>query len=165
MTKATGADARIVASILTEAVRRKLKYDDHAWGSGVYSEDEVLSLMAKSTAYLAYADKEPIGTVSLQWDDESVWGEQPPVAGYIHRLAVKEGAMTKGGGSQILDWASDQVARSHRQFLRLDCNAQNTKLCAYYDAQGFIRVDVRRRSEDGYVAALYERRVKTDKLA
>lgn len=163
--KALKADASVVASILTDAVGRKQKYDDHAWGSGVYSEEEVLSLMNQSPAYIAYVDGEPVGTVALQWDDESVWGVQPPNAGYIHRLAVREGIKTKGVGSQIIDWASDQVAKRHRQFLRLDCNIQNTKLCAYYDKQGFTRADIRRRSEDGYVTALYERQVAAGKLA
>lgn len=157
--KAIIADAPLVADILTDAVRRKLTYDDHSWGAGVYTEEEVLRLMAKSPTYLAYVDGEAVGTVALQWEDEPVWGVQPPIAGYIHRLAIKDGVEAKGLGAQMIDWAGNQVARRHRKFLRLDCDIRNLGLCAYYEKQGFVQVGSKQMTRSGHTAALYERQV------
>lgn len=153
-------DIPVVAGILTDAIKQKLNHGDLAWGENGWSNEEVHDAMTESTMYLIKRGSEIVGTVSLQWDDERSWGEQPPVAGYMHRLAIKDGYYGQGLGGQAIDWATSQVAKEGRQFLRLDCEASNTELCAYYEKQGFKQVGTRPIPEyEGYVAALYEKPV------
>jgi ribosomal protein S18 acetylase RimI-like enzyme len=116
--------------------------------------------MSESLVYLVKLDGETVGTVSLQWEDERNWGPQPPIAGYMHRLAIKDGFHGQSIGKRVVDWAAFQVAENGREFLRLDCEASNTHLCGYYESLGFRQVGTRPVSEYGnYVAALYQKRV------
>ncbi len=153
-------DESLVAEILTDGTQYKAKLGDMAWGDEGWSEEEVQDAMLESTVYLIQQDEETIGTVSLQWDDTRNWGEQPPVAGYMHRLAIKDGFHNQGIGKLAVDWVAEQVAGRGRSLIRLDCEAKNTDLCSYYEKLGFVQVGTRPVPEYGdYVAALYERSV------
>ena len=102
----------------------------------------------------------PVGTFSLDWDDEAYWGPQEPIAGYVHGLSVRKGFNGRGLGSFIIDWCVDQVSILNRRYVRPGCDARNTKLCAYYEALGFVRVGVTPMPELGdYVDSLYEKSV------
>jgi ribosomal protein S18 acetylase RimI-like enzyme len=153
-------EVSIVASVLTSATQHKIKHDDDIWGSGGWSDDEVQGYMKESSIYLVRQDESVVGTVSLQWEDERAWGKQPPIAGYMHKLAINEGFHGQGLGEKIIEWALQQVADNGRQFLRLDCAPDNTSLCAYYEKQGFVLVETRKVPEFGdYTANLYQRPV------
>ena len=153
-------DVPLVTDILTDATHYKVKLGDEIWGDEGWSEEEVKDEMSKGTMYLVRQDGEVIGTVLLQWDDDINWGPQPPVAGYMHRLAIKSGHHGKDLGKQIVGWAEEQVAQRGREYLRLDCEAANTELCAYYENLGFERVKTwDAPGYDDYEAALYEKRV------
>lgn len=152
----------LVADVLTSGTQRKLEYGDTIWGNGAWSEQQVVDSQSESIAYLVRRDNEVVGTVALQWEDERFWGVQPPIAGYLHRLAVKEGFYKQGIGEQIIDWAAAQVAAEGRFLLRLDCEEKNTGLCRYYEVLGFIKVGrlpFPELDNGNYVEALYERPV------
>jgi len=157
--RATSDDAPALASILTEATGVKLNHGDDSWGSEPYSEQEAGRFIHLHPTYLAHKGTELVGTVTLQLDDESIWGAQKPDAVYIHRLAVKSGYGGQGIGEQMLGWANEQAALSSRRFLRLDCDAANSGLCAYYEKQGFVKVGEKRVSGKAHTSALYRRPV------
>ncbi len=85
-----------------------------------------------------------VAALRLLWTDAFVWGDQPPVAGYVHGLVVDR-RHGRGTGARLLDWAGEQVRRQGRVLLRLDCQEHNEQLRAYYRRQGFTEVG---RSED-----------------
>jgi GNAT superfamily N-acetyltransferase len=109
--------------------------------------------------YLAVvAGEPPVATVTLQWEDPPLWGERPPDAGYVHRLAVRRRHAGEGWGRRLIDWAEERVAERGRPLLRLDCVAANSGLVRYYSGLGFRRVgDVRFRDLD---LARFERPVR-----
>lgn len=156
-------EAPLIADILTEATKYKVELGDQAWGNEGWTAQEVTDYMKESTAYIVKKDGEVIGTVFMQWDDQLNWGEQPPVAGYMHRLAIKDDFRGQGIGQLIIDWCEDQVGKQDRTLLRLDCDARNAELCGYYESLGFKKVGQNEVLEYGdYVAALYERPVAKD---
>ena len=155
---ATAEQAPIIARLLSDSTDKKLLHGDTAWGSEGWSDQEVVDTMAESTEYIVYKDGEAVSTISIQFDDPRSWGEQPPNALYLHRLAVKEGMNGQGLGQKMINWAADQAKAHNRDFLRLDCPADNESLCKYYESQGFVKVSVNEDAGyDGYSAALYER--------
>ncbi len=157
-TPAQENDLPILVDVLSDATQHKLRHGDMVWGNEGWTEEEVQDAMTESLMYLVKQDREVIGTVSLQWDDEINWGPQPPIAGYMHRLAVKDGHHGQNIGKRIVDWAGEQTLSNGRSYLRLDCEASNTDLCTYYENLGFTQLGTRSvpKYED-YVAALFEK--------
>jgi len=91
--------------------------------------------------WLVHADEEVVGTLTVDHDDPA-WSDQPANAAYVHRMAVtRHGAAL---GTWLLAWVGDQAHTAGREAIRLDCVADNTGLCAYYERHGFrSRGDVR----------------------
>jgi ribosomal protein S18 acetylase RimI-like enzyme len=158
--KAVLEDTNSLISILSAAVQHKLNHQDMSWGTGVFSEREVRGLIKTDATYTVLSDGEVIGTFGLHWQDERVWGDQPPNAGYVHRLAVRDDLHGQDLGLRIIDWAVAEVARNGRQYLRLDCDSSNTKLRDYYEKQGFKEIGKKHiPPHKNYFATLYERQV------
>ena len=154
---ATAADASELANILTNATQYKLDHDDLAWGIEPYTEDEVMLRIKNNNTYLAYLEDEPVGTLVLQWDDDSVWGIQPSHAGYIHGFAIRDGFHGHGLGTQMLDWAANEVSNRGYSYLRLDCPAANAQLRAYYERHAFVQMPHPNPSKDTKSSVYYQR--------
>ena len=100
--------------------------------------DSVRSQIELGEVYLAVGDDAaPLATVTLQWADPRFWGDRPPDAGYVHRLATRRSRAHEGWGARLLEWAEDRVAERGRGFVRLDCLAANAGLRRYYAGLGF----------------------------
>lgn len=112
--------------------------------------------IARHEMYLARRDGVPAGKLSLQWEDQ-LWLDVPGTAGYVHGLAAHRDFAGQAVGLALLGWAERHVATAGREYLRLDCDAQNPKLRAYYERAGFAhRGDVVLPHR---VASRYERRI------
>ncbi len=84
------------------------------------------------------------------WPDDDL-------AGYVHSMAVRPAMQGQKVGSLILFWAMIKAKQAGKQFLRLDCLAENGRLRQYYEDQGF---HFRRLVTDrDYQGALYEKEV------
>lgn len=114
--------------------------------------------VARGETYLARLGADPIGTLTLQWDDAPVWGaDGTGDALYVHGLMVSRAHAGLGIGLALLDWAGHVAARAGRTLVRLDCRADNPALRAYYERAGFVhRGDIHLPN---YHGARYERRV------
>lgn len=157
---ATHTDATELTAILNDALQQKIKHGDMVWGTTPYQIDDAEHRIEGGNTYIAYLDNEAVGTAILLWEDPGMWGEQPPIAGYIHGLAVKDGFYGQKIGARILDWAADKVSHQGRQLLRLDCPATNEGLCTYYEKLGFRKVAVKPNPmHAGETTAYFERTV------
>lgn len=158
--RATPADVPVLTQIRNDAHAKKVAHGDYAWGKegDGFSEGWVLNSLSRRAVYVLEQDGSPVGTFSLDWEDEAYWGVQAPVAGYLHGLSVRKGFNGLGLGRFVIDWCTHQVRQQDRRFVRLGCDARNTRLCAYYESLGFIRVGIAPEPAHGdYVDALYER--------
>jgi ribosomal protein S18 acetylase RimI-like enzyme len=122
---------------------------NHHWwrrAAAAIEQDEV---------YLAYQNDVAVGTLRLTWADP-YWPDDG-LAGYVHRLAIRDHGHGRGLGRSLLSWAAGQIQQRNRALLRLDTPAANGRLRRYYEAQGFsYRGEV---ADHDYVAALYEKTV------
>jgi len=105
--------------------------------------------------FLAYLAGDPIATLTIQWEDASTWGNRPPDAGYIHRLAVRRALAGNDVGRALLKWAEGVIKADGKSFARLDCWGKNEKLCAYYQSAGYTLVQ--ETKVYGYDTALFEK--------
>lgn len=153
-------DVPALTQIRNDAHAMKVAHGDYAWGKegDGFSERWVRNNVAEKEVYVVELEGTPVGTFSLDLDEDDHWGPQEPIAGYVHGLSVRKGFNGRGLGSFMLDWCANKVSGVNRRFVRLDCAVHNARLCVYYESLGFIRVGLYREPEpEGYVWSLYEK--------
>jgi ribosomal protein S18 acetylase RimI-like enzyme len=155
--EARPADLAAVVSMLEEAARWMLRRGIEGWTPDGFSRERIAVLIESGEMYLAVLDGRPAGTFTLQWSDTETWGDVPDDAGYIHGLAIRREFAGKGLGREMLRRAEQTVSRSEREYLRLDCVADNDALNEYYRQAGFARRGI--AVVRGLAVSLYEKRV------
>jgi GNAT superfamily N-acetyltransferase len=149
----------IVLDVLDQAAEWVKARGAEGWTPGQWRRERLLEAIVAGETNLARNAEAVVGTVTLQWTDETFWPGAPPDAGYVHRLAVTKSAHGQGVGRAMLDWAEQATRDQGRSLLRLDCAAGNPALRAYYESQGFeLRGEVTHVGKWGtYRAARYEK--------
>jgi GNAT superfamily N-acetyltransferase len=125
------------------------------WKPGEFLRQTFLEQISREEVHLGLIDGEPAGTFVLQWADPLWWGEQPPDAGYIHKLAIRPAFAGRGVGLEMLRWAEAKTKSLGKKFLRLNCMAEDRKIRDYYEKAGFTHL----RDVPGTkaLASLYEK--------
>jgi ribosomal protein S18 acetylase RimI-like enzyme len=151
------ADLDTAMSILEEAARWMVRRGIEVWTPNSFSRRRIADLIESGEMFLAVLDGRPVGTFTLQWSDRETWGDVPDDAGYVHGLAINRNFAGTGLGRELLRRAEQMVSRAKREYLRLDCVADNEALNAYYRRAGF---GYRGRAVvSGIAVSLYEKRV------
>jgi len=142
-----------VLAVLSESARWLRSRGIEQWPDP-FPPDQVEPSIARGETYLVRVGGEVAGTITLRWADPAFWGEQPPVAGYVHAIAVRR--EFAGLGPKLLDWAAARVREAGRELLRLDCLSGNAALRSYYERNGFVHC--RDTDVADFWTSLYERR-------
>ena len=134
-------DVGAVAELLSEAAEYVRLREGRAGWPIPFPAEEVRAAAARGELRVLESGGRIVASYFLLWDDPRFWGRQPPVAGYLHKLAVRAADRGRGVGAAALDGAATEVARAGRWFLRLDCLASGERLVAFYRGAGFEAVD------------------------
>lgn len=112
------------------------------WKPGELGADHFRARMRAGEVWLATLGPggPSAGAWELWWDDLAAWGEQPPVAGYVHRLMTDRRTAPPGAGRLMLAEAERRIAAAGRSLCRLDCLAGNARLRRYYQDAGYAVV-------------------------
>jgi ribosomal protein S18 acetylase RimI-like enzyme len=146
---ARGDDIELVTTMLDEA---------EEWPRP-FPREELERRIAAEELFVVDLAGVPAATFTLLWDDPSFWGERPPDAAYLHKLAVRPAFRRRGLGARIVEWAARRAAEAGRAYLRLDCMRDKAGIRSYYERLGFEhRGDV---EHTRFAAALYERPVRS----
>jgi GNAT superfamily N-acetyltransferase len=129
-------DVAVVAQLLDEATVWVGERGYDQWPRP-FPHDELEAAIERGEVYVAELDGDTVATVTLLWDDSQYWGERPPDAAYVHKLAVRRACAGQRIGHRIIEWADATAAASGREFLRLDCLRDNPGIRAYYEDLGF----------------------------
>src|SRR2546423_1557214 len=97
----------------------------------------VAAAIGRGEVYVAELGGDAVAAVTLLWDDPAYWGERPPDAAYVHKLAVSRACAGRRIGSAIVEWADATAAQNGRRYLRLDCLRDNPGIRTYYENLGF----------------------------
>ena len=156
--RAQQEDALTVAGLLDEATVWVNDLGFSQWPLP-FPRDQLAAAIDRGEVYVVESeDGEGVATVSMLPDDPEYWGDQPPDAFYVHKLAVRRDQAGRGIGAAIVEWANAEAAEAGREFLRLDCLADNPGIRDYYEDLGFEhRGDL---VLDGQKMSLYERPVR-----
>ena len=156
--KATETEIPELSRILNQARRFKDTVGDPIWGKYDFDYDETKQILDRSDTYLATIDGKSAGCVSLQWNDERIWGDKgnDNLAVYIHKLSVSDEFRGQDVGSLIINSCAEIASQHGRELLRLDCSKDNEGLCKYYESLGFSVVG-EMTIDSGYSPNLYQR--------
>jgi len=142
-------DVAEIASLLTEGAQRQLRLEGSTGWPIPYPLEEVALSVRQHVVYVVEIDGGIVATFTLVWDDLRLWGPQPPIAGYVHKLVVREVWTHRDVGRQTIEWVANHVRDSGRTFLRLDCPGTNRRLIAHYESLGFRGIRVVRAGLPG----------------
>ena len=130
-------DVGAVVELLTEAAQLVRAREGRLGWPIPFPVEEVQAAAARGELRVLESDARVVASYFLVWEDPRFWGPQPPIAGYLHKLAVRADQRGRGLGAAALDRASAEVAVAGRSFLRLDCLASQGRLVEFYRREGF----------------------------
>ena len=155
--RATSDDVPLVAEMVDEATAYVGMKGYDQWPAP-FPQDELRDRVGRGELYVVEVDGEPAATFTLLLDDPFFWGERPPDAVYLHKLAVRRAFAGRALGERIVEWIVVEAAARGRDFVRLDCHRDIAWIRCYYERLGF---ELRGEKEnDRFSWALYERRVR-----
>jgi GNAT superfamily N-acetyltransferase len=156
---ARAEDVETVAGLLDDATAWVAELGHEQWPLP-YPRDDMAAAIAREEVYVAEVDGEAVGTITVLADDPVYWGERPPDAHYVHKLAVRRDRGGRGLGAAIVQWADVRAANAGRAFLRLDCLRDDPGIRSYYEQLGFEHRSDFDDQARGLFLSLYERPVR-----
>ncbi|MDT0344548.1 N-acetyltransferase [Streptomyces litchfieldiae] len=161
--QAEDGDLAELVRLRDTAARWQMERGIDQWRPGELGEDHFRARLREGEVWLATIgpDGPLVGAWELWWDDPGAWGEQPPVAGYIHRLMIDRRTAPPAAGRRMLAEAERRIGAWGRPLARLDCLATNPRLRTYYQEAGYTAVGEQqgKRAIDGkrYAVTLLEK--------
>ena len=137
--EASAADAPLIADTLIEAAKWVEQLDGTVmWVEGELEEDRVRVEVHAGLFVVAEIDGQIAGAVRFQLEDRLFW---PDLDGrdsaFVHRLAVRRAFAGQGVSRALLEWTVDRARALGKRYLRLDCDAERSRLRAFYEGFGF----------------------------
>ncbi len=159
---ASSDDVDIILSLRDEAASWMVERGINQWSPGELPHTMIEDRVSEESVFLLLrGDAKAVGTVTLLWSDELIWGERAADAGYVHMLIVEKALRGAGLGRALLAWAESHVAERGRRFARLDCVRDNRRLRDWYEDAGYVHLADKEFTEPSWArpVALYEKRV------
>lgn len=139
--RATAKDMRDAYEVLANSCRRVVEFGGRipSWLFTADGQQHVSEKIRDSDYFIGYIADSPATVLWIKWADFYSWDDAgiDGQAGYVHGFGVKKEWAGAGAGKALLEWASSYVASRGRRLIRLECEAGNLQLCAYYERLGF----------------------------
>src|SRR5262245_51822544 len=154
--QATSADADAIVDTLTEAARWVEELDGTImWVEGELEEHRVRAEAGAGLFVVGEVDGRVAGAMRFQLEDRLFWPDLDVAdSAFVHRLAVRRTFAGQGISTALLEWAINRARTLDKRFLRLDCDAERTRLRAFYERFGFRRHSY--RQVGSYYVSRYE---------
>lgn len=138
---ASEKDIPVIVDILGDAAHWLISVGKPLWSEEHINWAGLSKSFIASDFQIALLDGEPAACMAVVDYDPFFWPDIPKGQSlFVHRLAVKRFAASKGLSSAMLDHAKTMCTNRNISELRLDCIATIEKLRALYDRNGFICV-------------------------
>jgi GNAT superfamily N-acetyltransferase len=98
------------------------------------------------------------GAMRFQLEDRLFWPDlEEAESAFVHRLAIRRAFAGQGISTALLEWAVHRAHALGKRFLRLDCDAERSRLRALYERFGFRLHSY--RQVGSYYVSRYELRI------
>jgi GNAT superfamily N-acetyltransferase len=137
--QATSADADAIVETLTEAAKWVEELDGTImWVEGEFEDARVRAEVDARMFVVAEVDGRTAGAMRFQLEDRLFWPDlDGSDSAFVHRLAVKRAFSGQGISTALLEWAVSRARTLGKRYLRLDCDAERSRLRALYERFGF----------------------------
>jgi GNAT superfamily N-acetyltransferase len=154
--QATRHDAHTVMAILTDAAKWVEQLDGTTmWVEDELARDRIASEVDAGLFFVAACDGDIAGALKFQLQDQLFWPDLTlDDSAFVHRLAVRRQYAGQGVSVALLQWAVDHARSLGKQYLRLDCDADRSRLRDVYEQFGFRLHSF--RQVGAYYVARYE---------
>lgn len=159
---ASAADVEVILALRNEAAHWLIERGIDQWFPGETPRSWIENRVSEGSAFLLLGpDAKTIGTVTVLWSDEVMWGDRAADTGYLHMLIVTSRMRGTGLGRALLVWAETHVAARGRPTCRLDCASGNRRLRQWYEQAGYVHVGDKEFDQPSWArpVALYEKRL------
>jgi ribosomal protein S18 acetylase RimI-like enzyme len=159
--EAEKSEAKMVLFLFEEGALSLEKRGINQWRHWIHPTPELMNRVEKDIANKAYFFVEKSGAIAgmfrLMDSDEEYWGQQTDAAIYLHSFMTKPAFKGQNIGSTVLKLVEMKVREREIPYFRLDCKADNSDLCKYYENQGFV--PIRKKVMPHYEVQLFEKKV------
>lgn len=142
--QAEEADLDVVMGIFDDAVAWLVAQGSvKQWGIAPFSANPRLverfrNHILHDTFLVALKEGAAVGAICLNLSyPPYCWQGAPADCAYVHPFATSPSVRGQGVGSALLRCAEAYARQHGKPYLRLDCFAENPKLLAYYESEGF----------------------------
>jgi GNAT superfamily N-acetyltransferase len=137
--EAAAADAQAIAATLIEAAKWVEQLDGTImWVEGELEEDRVRAEVRAGMFVVAEIDGQIAGALRFQLEDRLFWSDlDGRDSAFVHRLAVRRAFAGQGVSKALLEWTVNRARALGKRYLRLDCDAERSRLRAFYERFGF----------------------------
>jgi GNAT superfamily N-acetyltransferase len=153
---ATTDDTPALVDTLIEAANWVKRLDGTTmWVEGELEEHRVRSEVEAGLFVVAEVDRRLVGAMRFQLEDRLFWPDlDADDSAFVHRLAVRRAYAGQRISTALLHWAVERARLLNRRYLRLDCDAERSRLRALYERFGFRLHSYRRVG--AYYVSRYE---------
>ena len=131
-------EAPIVETMLRDAAGWVDALGVVMWDEGELDSTQIAREVADRQFFVAEVDGVVAGAIRFQLEDQLFW---PDIAqddsAFVHRLVVARAFKGQGVSTALLEWSIAHARAMGKRWLRLDCDAERTKLRALYERHGF----------------------------
>ena len=137
--QATSGDADAIVETLAEAARWVEELDGTImWVEGELEDERVRAEAGTGMFVVAEIDGRVAGAMRFQLEDRLFWPDLDDAeSAFVHRLAVRRALAGHGISTALLEWAVHRARSLGKRYLRLDCDAERSRLRAFYERFGF----------------------------
>jgi ribosomal protein S18 acetylase RimI-like enzyme len=136
--RARPEDAAAVERLLVEAARWVDALGVVMWEEGELESAAIAAEVAAGQFFVAEVGGDIAGAIRYQEEDALFWPDLPAgESAFVHRLVVSRAFKGRGVSEALLAWAIEHARAEGKTALRLDCDANRTKLRALYERVGF----------------------------
>ena len=149
-------------SIMREAAQWLVDTGNPLWSLNELNRQ---GLRNSSEEFIVMYDEEHhgIATLLLCFHDPFLWPDVPAgTSGFIHKLAIRRRFAGQALTKHLIEFAVGVCREKGISHIRLDCDANRKRLCAFYELIGFSLLQTKRfrTSKFGVLdVAFYERKI------
>jgi GNAT superfamily N-acetyltransferase len=142
-------------SIMREVAKWCIESDLNLWKLDELTREKLIKNIKDEYFCIGRINSESAATMILQWYDPYFWPHiKDNESGFVHKLCVRRKFAGMNLSKEMINYAINECRRKGINYLRLDTDGDNPKLCEIYEKLGFIQVDHRKLRTKNY--ALYE---------